>query len=176
MAEITTGNKPQKGKREILSTRVDLTPMVDLGFLLITFFVCTTSLAQSKAMKLILPKDCPTCIPPKAPETGALTLIADENKVWYYMGKLEDALHKGTFVTAAYDGNNSIRNVILNLRADLIKANGDDKKMVVMIKALPNSNLKNTIDILDELTINIVHTSAIMDLTKEEEEYIANHQ
>ncbi len=176
MAEITMGNKPQKGKRKILSTRVDLTPMVDLGFLLITFFVFTTSLAQATAMKLILPMDCPSCPPPKAPETGALTLIADETKVWYYVGKLEDAIQKGTFVTAAYDGNNSIRNVILNLRAELIKANGDDKKMVVMIKALPNSNLKNTIDILDELTINIVHTCALMDLTKEEADYIDNHQ
>jgi biopolymer transport protein ExbD len=176
MAEITTGSKPQKGKRKILSTRVDLTPMVDLGFLLITFFVFTTSLAQASAMKLILPKDCPECKPTKAPESGALTLIADENKVWYYVGKLEDAIQKGPFATAAYDGNNSIRNVILNLRADLIKANGDDKKMVVMVKALPNSNLKNTIDILDELTINIVHTSAMMDLTKEEEAFITNHQ
>lgn len=176
MAEITTGNKQQKGKRKILSTRVDLTPMVDLGFLLITFFVFTTSLAQASAMKLILPKDCPDSIPTKAPETGALTLIADENKVWYYVGKLEDAIQKGTFTTATYDGSSSIRNVILNLRAELIKANGDDKKMVVMVKALPNSNLKNTIDILDELTINIVHTSAMMDLTKEEEDYITNHQ
>ncbi len=176
MAEITMGNKPQKSKRKIQSTRVDLTPMVDLGFLLITFFVFTTSLAQAKAMKLILPKDCPECIPPKAPETGALTVIADEKKVWYYVGKLEDAILKETFKTAAYDGANSIRNVMLNLRAKLIKANGNDKKMVVMIKALPNSHLKNTIDILDELTINMVHTSAMIDLIKEEADFIANHQ
>ncbi|MES2778059.1 MAG: biopolymer transporter ExbD [Bacteroidota bacterium] len=176
MAEITSGNQSQKGKRKTLSTRVDLTPMVDLGFLLITFFVFTTSLSEAMAMKLILPKDCPTCIPPKAPETGALTLIADENKVWYYQGKLENAILNGKFLTASYNGNNSVRNIILDLRALLIKVNGGDKKMVVMIKGLPNSNLKNVVDLLDELSINAVHTSAMMDLTKEEEDYIAGHQ
>ena len=87
MAEITSGNQPQKGKRKIHSTSIDLTPMVDLGFLLITFFVFTTSLNEAKAMKLVLPMDCDSCIS-KAPKTGSLTLIADENKIWYYQGFL----------------------------------------------------------------------------------------
>ena len=175
MAEITSGNQPQKGKRKIHSTSIDLTPMVDLGFLLITFFVFTTSLNEAKAMKLVLPMDCDSCIS-KAPKTGSLTLIADENKIWYYQGFLDEAILKRTFLTASYNGTNSIRNIILNLRTQLVKDNGNDEKMVVMIKALPNSNLKNTIDILDELTINMVHTSAMMDLTKEEEQWISNHQ
>lgn len=174
MAEITLGNQPQKGKRKIHSTRVDLTPMVDLGFLLITFFVFTTSIAQAKAMQLILPKDCDTCIS-KAPETGALTLIADEHKVWYYHGQLDKAIQQDKFLTTSYNGSNSVRRIILQLRAALINDNGNDDKMVVMVKSLPASNLKNIIDILDELSINMVRRPAMMDLSKEEEAYINDH-
>lgn len=175
MAEITGGGQPQKGKRKIHSTRVDLTPMVDLGFLLITFFVFTSTMSQARVMQLVMPKDCDTCHS-KAPESGALTLIADENKVWYYQGQLDDAIRNNKFLTANYNGTNAIRTVILNLRAELVKNNGNDQKMVVMIKALPTSNLKNTIDLLDELTINMVRTQAMMDLSKEEEAWISNHQ
>src|ERR1700744_1257644 len=60
MAELdTSGGGHKKGpgvkKGKKLSTRIDLTPMVDLGFLLITFFMYTTTLAKPKTMEINMP-------------------------------------------------------------------------------------------------------------------------
>jgi biopolymer transport protein ExbD len=80
MAEInTSGSSRKKGpgvkKSKKLSTRVDLTPMVDLGFLLITFFIFTTSMTRPTAMKLILPRDVPKDQRTPEPESAVITLL-----------------------------------------------------------------------------------------------------
>jgi len=173
MAEITTNSKPKKGHRKIHSTRIDLTPMVDLGFLLLTFFVFTTTLAKANAMRLVLPKDdCKDCNT-NTPQSGALTLIADEGKVWYYNGMLEDAIKKGQPVAVDYNGAEGIRKVVLSLKKDLIQHQGSDSNLMIMLKALPNSNFKNTMDLLDEMLINNVHRYMMVNLSKEEETLLA---
>src|SRR6218665_1762814 len=101
MAEITNNNSgKQKGgvKRMIKkSTRVDLTPMVDLGFLLVTFFVFTTTMAEPKAMKIVMPTDREPGVINKICETCALTVVlGDNNKILYYEGLDENAVYKPT--------------------------------------------------------------------------------
>ena len=94
MAELdTSGGGHKKGpgvkKSKKQSTRVDLTPMVDLGFLLITFFVFTTTMSQSTAMNMNEPKDDSTQ-QLKVKNSGAMTVLLGKNdQVYYYFGQLE---------------------------------------------------------------------------------------
>src|SRR5687767_15370030 len=93
MAEMDTssgGGHHKKGpgvkKSKKLSTRVDLTPMVDLGFLLITFFIFTTTMSEATAMKIYLPADSKDTS--KVKESGALTLLLTDKLVFHYEGQL----------------------------------------------------------------------------------------
>lgn len=171
MAEMDTssggGHKKgpgvKKGKK--LSTRVDLTPMVDLGFLLITFFIFTTTMSQPTAMRLFLPKD--TEKPEeqnKVKASGALTLIlAKNNSIFYYEGELapDGSNFKNT-------GFKEIRDIIINK-----KKSTNPEDFVVVIKPTPDATYKNTVDMLDEMTINEVKRYALVDIFDVELQLVA---
>ncbi len=175
MAELDTsgGGHKKKGpgvkKGKKLSTRVDLTPMVDLGFLLITFFIFTTTMSQPTAMKLILPDDK---VKPedqnKAKESGVLTiLMGNDNHIYYYEGQLKP--DGSNFLSASYNGENSIRDVILKKKADVRSRATDptnpEKDLVIVIKPSVECTYKNVIDILDEMAINVVKKYALVDIS-----------
>src|SRR3982750_1712629 len=107
------GHKKGPGvkKAKKLSTRVDMTPMVDLGFLLITFFIFTATMSTPKGMKLSMPKDVDD--PKKqneAKESGALTIMLGKgNQVYYYEGQLK--------VDAA--GNNFVQTTFKKIREEI---------------------------------------------------------
>ena len=181
MAELdTSGGGHKKGpgvkKGKKLSTRVDLTPMVDLGFLLITFFIFTTTMSQPTAMKLILPDDK---VKPeeqnKAKESGALTIImGDDNHIYYYEGQLKpDA---SNFLSASYNGENSIREIIMKKKVQVRSIAQDpsdpEKDLVIVIKPSSKCNYKNVIDILDEMSINVVKKYALVDIFDIEEQLV----
>ncbi len=182
MAELDTssggGHKKgpgvKKGKK--LSTRVDLTPMVDLGFLLITFFIFTTTMSQPTALKLFLPDDKVTQDEQnKAKESGVLTiLMGGDNHIYYYEGQLKP--DGSNFLSASYNGENSIRDVILKKKADVRSRSRDAenpyKDFVVVIKPGVECNYKNVIDILDEMAINVVKKYALVDISDGEAQLV----
>lgn len=162
-------------KRKILSTKVDLTPMVDLGFLLITFFIFSTKMSEAKAMALIMPKDDPTVKPPTVGESSALTVIpASDNKIFYYHGSLEVALKSGAYGITSYAITNGIGDVIREKLLVMERTKpGSKKDMMLMIKPDETANCRNIVDVLDEVTINGLKHYALMGITKEEKEAMA---
>ena len=170
MAEMDTsgggGHKKgpgvKKGKKQ--STRVDMTPMVDLGFLLITFFVFTTTISQPTALKLNLPKD--TDKPEEQTKTkasGALTvLLGKDNHVFYYEGELDPA--GKNFQSSNFK---DIRNAIIQKKRS---TPADD--FMVVIKPTDESTYKNVVDILDEMTINVVKRYALVDISDGENQLV----
>lgn len=175
MAEMDTsggGGKHKKGpgvkKGKKLSTRVDLTPMVDLGFLLITFFIFTTTMSQPTAMKLFLPKDTEKQEElNKVKESAVLTImLARGNNVFYYEGNL------------APDGSNFKSTNFKEVRDVIIKKkrSTDPKDFVVVIKPGPESTYKNTVDMLDEMTINDVKRYAMVDISPAELQFVRASQ
>ena len=150
--------------------------MVDLGFLLITFFIFTTTMSQPTAMKLILPDDK---VKPeeqnKAKESGALTiLMGADNHIYYYEGQLKpDA---SNFLSASYNGENSIRDVILKkkeyVRSVAQDPTNPEKDLVIVIKPSSTCTYKNVIDILDEMSINVVKKYALVDIFDIEEQLV----
>ena len=147
MAEI---NSSQSNKRKgsfskssnRRSTRVDLTAMVDLGFLLITFFVFTTSITQPKAMDLIETKDG-DARPVK--QSGAMTIILTGNhEIYYYYG----ILNEKTFQVPIKTDFKNIRSLIVNK-----KRQTDPGDLMFIIKADKNSTFGDNIDLLDEMAI-----------------------
>jgi biopolymer transport protein ExbD len=150
MAEIETKRTAEKNKRvNKKSTRVDLTPMVDLGFLLITFFVFTTTLATPRVMKLVMPDDMkgpddPVC------ESCVLTVLLDQNdRIKYYEGAIEnDPVIKETGYASS-----EIRSVLMQKKNDVMKIRGSVDQFILIIKSAAASSFKNFVDFSDEVTI-----------------------
>lgn len=166
MAELQTqNNHKQKGVRRSkkLSTRVDLTPMVDLGFLLITFFIFTTTMSEAKAMGLVLPSDKNIIDSSKTPESKTISFIlSSDDKIYYYYGLDIDKMATTNF---AADG---IRNIIIQKQKALVARFGTAKDMVVLIKPTDQSSYGNVVDLLDEMQINNVKKYVLIDADNKE--------
>lgn len=150
--DTSSGGGHKKGpgvkKPKKQSTRVDLTPMVDLGFLLITFFVFTTTMSQATAMNMNEPKDDPDN-QLKVKNSGAMTLLlGKDNQVYYYFGELSPTDASSQFKSSNFK---DIRQVIVDKK----KATplGD---LMYIIKSDKEATFKNAIDILDEMSISDV--------------------
>ncbi|MCW3111634.1 MAG: biopolymer transporter ExbD [Segetibacter sp.] len=170
MAEMDTsgggGHKKGPGvkKAKKASTRVDLTPMVDLGFLLITFFIFTTTMSQPTAMQLNLPKD--TDKPEeqnKLKESGAFTMLLGKNdNVYYYEGQLDPS------------ASNLKSSTMKKIRDEIIrkKRSTPEDDLMVIIKASNESVYKDLVDALDEMKINDIKRYALVDISDVEEQLV----
>jgi biopolymer transport protein ExbD len=166
MGEILQHERNKKAvvhKTKKASLRVDLTPMVDLGFLLISFFVLTTTLAKPKAMHLTIPDDNNIKDPSIAPASKTLNLILGaNNNVFYYEG---DSLNQLKNVGAKAS---DLRHVIINKKIKLRNYFGNDTSLIVLIKPTQDATYQNIINALDEMLISNVKTYVLMDASQRE--------
>ena len=162
MAEINTGGGDKGGKKRSkkMSTKVDMTPMVDLAFLLITFFMLATTLTKQQKFDFGVPPD--VVDPKDQPElkaSNAITLILgkDDQVYWYVMNQ---------------DGTTDFHETDFSdegIRATLIerkKTVGND--LNVVIKPMKESKYKNLVDIIDELAIIGIGKKALVDATADD--------
>lgn len=158
MAEIISR---KKGSKKIIP-RVDLTPMVDLGFLLITFFIVTTSMKKPTAMKFDTPVEGANAT---SAASKTLTLIlVNSNKIYYYQGT--DSLHLNN---CTYDAVNGLRKVINQKQLQVEKHFGNKTETVILIKPTHQCSYKNMVDASNEMLINNVKRYMIINANNYEE-------
>ncbi|GAB2789541.1 biopolymer transport protein ExbD [Hymenobacter luteus] len=169
MAEIqqqaSGGGKGGKKRAKKMSTKIDMTPMVDLAFLLLTFFMLTTTFSKPTVMEVAMPvkpkPDDPE--PPAIKESNALTLLLGENNKLYYYDGLLSSTEKPELKLTNY-GADGVRKVLLQH-----KSNPD---LVVLIKPEEKAAYKNMVDILDEMNITETKKYALVSITKNDTELI----
>lgn len=156
--QIKTGKGTSAKGGAKKNIHVDLTPMVDLGFLLITFFVFTSMMAKPTVMELRTPYDNTTVTDPVCNSCALTVLLDRDNVIRYYEGAFE----KTTLHTASY---NSIREIIRQKKKTVQQVRGSGKEFVLIIKAADAASFKNFIDITDEVAINDVRQYYIDEIT-----------
>jgi biopolymer transport protein ExbD len=198
MAEIIQAEGKQKGgkkKAKKFSTHIDMTPMVDLMCLLITFFMLTTAFAKPKAMEITMPekKDDPNIEAPKIEADRTINILMSGNdQIYYYFGVADPKLPLPDLIKTDYskDGirkmllqrNKTVFKAVSELREKVIKGEevmadstlarrikdlkkSDKNAPIILIKADEKAKYRNIVDIIDEMAITTVANYAVVDIS-----------
>jgi biopolymer transport protein ExbD len=200
MAEIQEGggggHKGGKKRAKKLSTRVDMTPMVDLAFLLLTFFVLTATFSKPKSMELTFPAP-PEKIEDMPPiKKGVTFLLTKDDRIFYYEGEFravdsdkgpktdlaelnfsQESLHKYLLekskpmhdqILALKDRHEKGQLSDTTFKRLVKERKADKESYTYLIKTDDKATYKNVIDVIDELNINVVGKYVMVDITKPE--------
>jgi biopolymer transport protein ExbD len=170
MAEIQEkgvgGGKGGKKRSKKQSTKIDMTPMVDLGFLLLTFFILTTTFAKPQTMEINMPVKTDKVEEQQALKaSNALTLIADENDQLFWYAGLPDAPTAPGVQLTDYSAS-GLRKILLEKRSN--------PNLTVLLKQTDKSRYKNMVDMLDEMNITGIRKYASVDVDPRDTKLIAD--
>jgi len=165
MAEISQGggggSKDGKVRVKKASTKIDMTPMVDLAFLLLTFFILTTTLNKPQTMELTMPEKPKG--DEKLPEVNEKKVVSiilgADNAVYWYHGITDPKVEKTDF------SDTGIRKILMEKDKEI-------PGMIVLIKPGKDSKYKNVVDILDEMNITNMKRFAMVKITPVDEELV----
>ena len=199
MAEVSNEQQgAEKGKHKKVrskksSTHIDMTPMVDLAFLLLTFFMLSTTFSKPKTMEINMPVKQPPNADTLKISNAVTLLLSDKNRIFWYYGEFKPAETQLEEASFSADASSSVRKLLLEKNR---KANDDirdlEKKLIrgeikdstfkrmrvdiqskkeslfVLIKTDDKAKYKNVIDALDECNICNVGKYALVDIIKPE--------
>jgi biopolymer transport protein ExbD len=159
MADMTSSNQSGEHGHERKSIRMDMTPMVDLAFLLLTFFILTTTLNEPYVMLMHMPDEPEQAqsLPPLSAKRVLNLVLGKDNVVYWYRGLENPEVQKTDF--------ESLRTLLFEQKKKI-------DRMVVLIKPSPQSHYKNLIDALDEMSITDIKDFYIMKVTDADRDII----
>lgn len=169
MAEIQgkadSGGKGGKKRAKKMSTKIDMTPMVDLAFLLLTFFMLTTTFAKPNVMQLTMPvKQKKEDEETKIKASQAMTiLLGKDNKAYYYFGlntPNDKTVQKPELKVTNFSAN--------GLRQVLLTRQRQQPEPIILIKPTDDAKYKNMVDVLDEMNITNQKKYALVKVPKED--------
>lgn len=160
MAEITATSLTRSKRRRLRHAQMDMTPLVDLGFLLITFFMLTTHLIDQRVMNLVLPLPGPATA-----ANNTLTILLDEKGRRYgYQGEFN-----ATTQLQPLEGR-SLRNTLSSFRALSEQVQQDP---VCLVKVNDGVRYQSVVSTLDEIQhANIARLSIVDSITRPERELL----
>lgn len=169
MADIQINQK--RNGRNHATPRIDLTPMVDLGFLLITFFMMTTTMREPKRMDIQMPF---TPAPPSCTayyESSAITLLpAKDHKIFYYEGKFDPSMQ-----LQLANNETELHKVLMQKQHALLsRKNPDERHLQVLIKSHATATVQDIVSLFDEMDIMKVKNVAMVDIYPSENEMVNN--
>jgi biopolymer transport protein ExbD len=128
-------HKGKKKRMKRIGVRIDMTPMVDVAFLLLTFFMFTTTMTQPQVMEITMP---PNLTDIKVPESDLLTLrVRADGNICFNTGS--QPAEKVDFK---------------KLRGLLVSKNKENPKLIVSLKMDRHARYQKLIDMLDEINLS----------------------
>ena len=168
MAELNSSSARAGGRRgaKRMPLRVDLTAMVDLAFLLITFFMLTTILTKPQAMPVAMPADGPQG---PVPETGTMTVcLGKNNQAVWYMGMAGNPLTAPKQTSYGKDLSAAMAGKV----TEVFKRTG--KGLFVIIKPSDHPVYDNLVETIDELNSVQAPSYAIAKIAPEDIGFLKN--
>ena len=202
MAEVNTGDsggghgKHQKKRAKKASTRIDMTPMVDLAFLLLTFFVLTSTFSKPKTMQINYPADADKPENQQKVNNAITVLLSKDNNIYYYKGEFFGKDSKNdppTVLTKTDFSKDGLRKVLMDsykVTRDSISAleerykkheladttfkrmanalKGRKYALTVLVKSDDKATYANMVNVIDEIQIAMIGKYAVVDMMKGE--------
>jgi biopolymer transport protein ExbD len=151
--------KKKKGKR--IGVRIDMTPMVDVAFLLLTFFMLTTTMNKPQTMEINLP---PTEAKAEVAESNLLTLrVTDDFRLFWNIGTEDPVSVNGT----------NKKEKLVSLGKLLKERNKANPKLITLIKVDGKAKYIDMVDIMDELNINEINRFSLAPMLEVDKQELA---